>query len=337
VSAFLPLTNLYNSTVSSAAELNQRIISSSSVGEKHACYVAGAKVICSGKDHYGVGALGNGTTSLTSPTGTTTATGGAPKKLCSGKAFTCSLNVSNQVECWGDDSSGQIASGGYALSATAVSLPVGVGSAIDISCMEKSLCVIGENQRIYCQGQDYLAGTFSEVMTSRVGEKFIKLKTGQRFGCAQTEDQKLICFGAVNNTAQQGNLSGVKDEGVIVMSNDNTSLTEKPVQEFTVGANHACASSIETDGSETLFCWGDNSRGQVQQTSTDAVIVASSTSGRPVNGTVYDMAAGSEHTCLHISGNIQCFGRKNVLGIDITNATPSDFNPILPLIYRAND
>ncbi len=325
LSTFLPLNSLFANSFDTDHQLNQRIITTSSIGGAHGCYQAGEKTICAGNvfpgdpTNYGTGVLVN------------TPSSGA-KKICSGNSFTCSLGINQNLECWGDNSSKQINPTGPSSYTT----PQVINEvAMDIACMADAVCIIKANNRIFCQGDGYGTSGLTEVLTGRPSERFTRLKAGSNFACAETDDHKLICFGE-NDQRQLGNNS-VTDttNGVLVMDNNLSGIIHHPVKEFTLGSKHVCATgSGDGVGIEKLFCWGQNNSGQVHPGNAATPITATNIPLRTNYGTIYDMAAGASHTCLHINGGFQCFGDTNVIGIDSAKASLSEFNPILPFIYR---
>ena len=133
------------------------------------------------------------------------------------------------------------------------------------------------------------------------------------------------------------------------MVDQGAGLIRGKVLDFTLGRRHACASVSRGGSGQTLYCWGDNSSGQVEQNGTAAPknttaiinpvgMTASSSALEIIPAAsgiyIYDMAAGENHTCLHLNGGFQCFGHIDQLGLGPANGSLNDLNPIMPLIYR---
>jgi alpha-tubulin suppressor-like RCC1 family protein len=303
---FLPLNSIF-----SPPQLAGRIVSSSAHGETESCYLSNGVVVCAG---------------ATSPTGSrVTLTG--PKKICSGKAFSCALGYNQELQCWGDNSFKQIENSTTASFSTPVATTI--GKVLDFACLSEALCVIKPDQKIWCQGNRFGASGLQRALQLKT-DNFVKIKAGSNFACAQTSTHKLICFGE-NNHSQLGsrNPSSDYNEGVEVFS--DSGIVRNFVHEFSVGEEHACATSL-TGSEEKLYCWGNNSHGQVAQF--DEPVSTVVTNIKTHSGTIYDIAAGSQHSCLHINGTIQCFGNKEFIAVDPGLRELQEFNPILPLIYR---
>ena len=332
IETFLPLNNLFGNDINTSASLNKRTITSSVHGENHSCYLAQNKLICNGIDRNEVGALGNGDIATDSSSGVLVRLlTVASRKLCSGTHFTCAQGVDHQVRCWGDNSEGQIAPSATA-HFTNPQLLSSAGEVLDLACMDKSLCILKNDQKIYCQGEGFGNGVFGQILTG--GPDFIRLKAAGNFGCAQTEDSNLVCFGLNNDFGQLGSTTALPDttNGVMVI-NEGVSPIRGKVLDFTLGRRHACASVYRPAPGQTFYCWGDNTHGQVDQNGTLTPKEATSIA-LPNGSAIYDLAAGERHTCIHLNGGFQCFGHKDQVGVDSDRASLSDLNPILPLIYR---
>jgi hypothetical protein len=185
---------------------------------------------------------------------------------------------------------------------------------------------------LYCQGEGFTKGLFVPILPAMSG--FVRLQAAGSFGCAQTEDSNLVCFGFNNDFGQLGITGQLPDTttGVLVVD-QGAGLIRGKVLDFTLGRRHACASVSRGGSGQTLYCWGDNSSGQVEQNGT-AAPKNTTTIATPDGSAIYDMAAGENHTCLHLNGGFQCFGHIDQLGLDPAGTTLNDLNPILPLIYR---
>jgi serine/threonine-protein kinase len=124
-----------------------------------------------------------------------------------------------------------------------------------------------------------------------MGSKLLQVAAGTQFTCAAT-DQEVDCFGALM-------LSGA----AVPYS---TSLT--------AGARHACAIS-----QGRVYCWGDNTRGQLGIAGADGGFISYPTPVDGLVGFVTQVAAGTTHTCALLGGEIWCWGR-----FDATQSTAFD-------------
>jgi alpha-tubulin suppressor-like RCC1 family protein len=100
--------------------------------------------------------------------------------------------------------------------------------------------------------------------------------------------------------------TGVYDNSAIPTPVDATgALAGKVVTSVSVGSNFACALA-----SGAVFCWGENSNGQLGNSATVAslVPVAVTTSGVLSGKTVTSVSAGEAHACAIASGQAFCWG-----------------------------
>ncbi|OFZ17362.1 MAG: hypothetical protein A2X86_02590 [Bdellovibrionales bacterium GWA2_49_15] len=78
------------------------------------------------------------------------------------------------------------------------------------------------------------------------------------------------------------------------------------ITDLAVGASHVCALVGSGSGSGNVFCWGDNSSGQLGNGSGGPQSIPTQVTGL---ANVIDIAAGNLHTCaLQGTGSVQCWG-----------------------------
>lgn len=113
--------------------------------------------------------------------------------------------------------------------------------------------------------------------------------------CATTQAGQAYCWGA-NHYAQLGD----PDRHVQRHAPVTVAGFDGDVQELRLGATHSCART-----SDELFCWGDNSHGQLARLGGATSIAESVLSGTGVTG----VAAGRFATCaIERDGGIRCVG-----------------------------
>ena len=88
-----------------------------------------------------------------------------------------------------------------------------------------------------------------------------------------------------------------------------------------------------------MFCWGDNSVGQLGYGNLDNIgddETPALVGAVQIGGTVVQMSAGGNHTCvLTDTADVRCWGQNNFsqlgLGVSVTigdNETPSQVDPV---------
>jgi hypothetical protein len=199
--------------------------------------------------------------------------------------------------------------------------------------MESRVCFLKEDRKVYCTD----GGSLNEVLVP-TGKEFVKIKAGSgQFACAQSSDHELFCFGDDNRNTQQGQrlTPNIDLNGTKVIGGVGFPVTGR-VLEYGVGARHACATMLLVlDGiriTEDLYCWGDNSQGQVTG-------IAGGSANQPVKkfsatSSTTEIVAGDRHTCMLDRGSISCWGDAAAQGQDQFNAINGSKNPILPFAYR---
>jgi alpha-tubulin suppressor-like RCC1 family protein len=261
-------------------------------------------------------------------------------EIFGGGQHTCALIETGRVRCWGNGFAGSLGYGNTNTigddedpsSAGDVSLPGGVLS-LDLGGLFS--CGLFEDDQMRCwgaavNGQTGYAATASigdnELLDMLVpvmlGGTATQFELGGSHVCVRLDASDARCWGANG----QGQL-GIGDNA---MDNANIGDGEHPSEAAVVnlgpndvafvatGFSHSCAVTSNNE----LFCWGENSRGQLGYGSTgdigndedpisaNAVNVASM--GLPVDATITELALGKEHTCaLFSSGDVLCWGRAN--------------------------
>jgi alpha-tubulin suppressor-like RCC1 family protein len=335
---FLPITTSFENSITS---LSNKIIKQSVHGSAFSCYSTQTdRAVCAGSDNNNFGTLGSALSSGASyPQGVEVNLNEVSKKMCAGSDYTCSLSILGNVECWGNNGGGQIdGTFGAASIFETPQVSIASGDVVDLACLESNICVLKNDQKIYCKGGGTV-GVLSQVLDLAL-ENFIQLKGAGSYFCGATATGKLICGGWDNSLGQLGDRSSPPDirTGILVASNDNSSKTRVPVFNFETAPNHACASTTK-NRLAALYCWGDNSSGQVTGRAEPGNFYSpraiSKNDGSAFGDLVGDLALGLNHTCFQFQGGVSCFGSQYSISIDNNNAPSTDgYHPILPLVYR---
>jgi alpha-tubulin suppressor-like RCC1 family protein len=224
--------------------------------------------------------------------------------VASGLSHTCALLSDRTVECWGDDSSGQL---GDAKAGT--SMPAGgpnprpvpnLGDVTALAAGDDHTCALLATGGIVCWGQG---------ADGRLGRGFgppaldpapaaiatipaaVAISAGSRYTCAALANGNIYCWGLFPDVA---GVQGSWDPKQIGGVTNATSVA--------AGGGHVCARLA--DGQ--VRCWGSNAAGQLGTGDTSAVAGLVSPLGL---GDVAEIAAGQNHTCARQSdGSVLCWG-----------------------------
>ncbi|HKY57318.1 MAG TPA: polysaccharide lyase family 7 protein [Aeromicrobium sp.] len=273
-----------------------------SAGGAHACAIASSsKLYCWGNDDHGQ--LGN-TDVFNSKTTPNEVKGGTGWTVVSaGDAHTCGIR-SGRLYCWGSDSDGRLGNTGSYINDKGT--PQQIGSLADwrtVSAGGAHTCAIRSSRYyLYCWGDDS-RGQIGDG-TNSIDRAFPTLVAGTYSGwksvsaggthtCAIRTNGRLYCWGD-DSLGQMGNGSVGKKTYPYPVS-----ATATDWRAVSAGGSHSCA--IRTNG--YLYCWGDDSRGQLGNGS-----AGSATYPRLVGSGWTQISAGAAHTCGMRSARLQCWG-----------------------------
>jgi alpha-tubulin suppressor-like RCC1 family protein len=254
-------------------------------GENHVCAIMYDGVVkCWGENTHGQ--LGDGTFSDSSaPVNVVNlGAGSGVLALAAGAQHTCALIRGGHVQCWGDNSRGQLGSGinmmithsATPIDAQFVSETSGFngasGNAVSLTAGAEFTCAIfhfpnlstSSRYQMSCWGDnayDQLANGSNGIASLSYGVKIIapsstyqnvrSVMAGKHFACAIHADHSLLCWGD-NSMGQAGQDPSTGLLGVPSYVYDIN--PGKPAQMASLGDNHAC--SLEYGGA--IRCWGAN-------------------------------------------------------------------------------
>jgi len=186
-------------------------------------------------------------------------------------------------------------------------------------------CGIASNDQAYCWGGSFYTGEFGDndnlsswsdipvaVYTGDVlnGKTLKTITRGADHTCAIASDNKVYCWG-YNGQGRLGDNSTVKRIAPTAVVTAGTPMDGKTIVSITAGWGHTCA----LDSNGKVYCWGDNSDGQLGNNSIidSPVPVAVVTAGTPMDGkTILSITAGYERVCtIDSDGKAYCWGHNN--------------------------
>ena len=273
-----------------------------SAGTSHTCaLVANGTVKCWGSNDNGQ--LGNGSTGGFSTTpGIVSsfigATGAVPAEIASGLRYNCVRLSDGTVNCWGDNSAGQLGNGSATshgvnhpvVASVATSVVVGLSSGSD------DTCAILVNGTVQCWGANdanELGGGTPVPGVSNV----VEIASGADHNCARNAGGTIQCWG-LNSFGEHG------DGGISVQTVDQvlgiTGLVS--ARAVSAGSTFTCA----TRGTGTAACWGRGDSGQLGNSgsanSPNAVAVTGITNA-------VSLTTGDKHACIvDATGIAKCWG-----------------------------
>ncbi len=248
------------------------------------------------------------------------------KQLALGEAHTCALLADGTVRCWGKNANGQIGNGiANATDLLVPTAPTGssVVDVVQIAVGARHTCALRANGKVWCwgdntQGQAKASGSGNQATPFEVpgidGAKSIA--AGGEHSCAIIGNGETWCWGR-NNWGQLGNNNtAAQTTPQRVLINPTTPLA--PAIKVVAGGLHTCA---VTAVDNRVYCWGDNSAGEIGRGNTNASALAVATTGS-LTTTVEGLSAGNNNSCgFNDAGNAYCWGNhtNNALGVSGTN------------------
>ncbi len=259
---------------------------------------------CWGQNTYGQ--LGDGATRATS---TRVQVGAATSwtSAGSGTSHACGVLAAGTLWCWGQNNYGQLGVGSTATKYVPTQVAGTTWATVAVGTI--FTCATKTDGSLWCWGYDgdgQLGIGIVAIQTSpvRVGllNTWTQASAGAGGTCATRTDHTLWCWG-LNNVGQVGIGNVVTPQGTPVQV--GAAVTNWDT--VTVGYSHTCATRTD----HTLWCWGDNTGGQVGIGSVATPQVSPVQIGAAVWNTV---GLGWLYSCAtRTDGTLWCWGR-NVNG-----------------------
>lgn len=228
-------------------------------GANHTCVLAESAVLCWGKNTDGQ--MGNGTVSLTSAPVTVEGISYGVVAIAAGGNHTCALTIGSRVQCWGENTFGQLGNGNTSDQSTPVDIQRPFSQILELAAGDAHTCALTVLGTVFCWGRnnhgqlgdrntlDRLAPTSVSRLSSRISA----LAAGGDHTCALTTIGLIHCWGS-NVYGQLGN--GMREDQYTPASVN--SLYSK-VSALGTGRNHTCVISAN----DSVYCWGANDSGQL--------------------------------------------------------------------------
>ncbi len=293
-----------NSSYAPATSVTQSfsITPSIAASGSHACLVgASHNLQCWG---YGLdGSLGNGQGTSTALPVAVSGAGSGVAMVTVGANHACLLTSSGGVQCWGNNSYGQLGNSTTTPSNTPAAVPGLASGIVWIAAGGYHTCAITAGGALLCWGHNSFGqvgnGTTTDVLapTTILANGVASVAGGYGHTCAVMTGGALQCWG--------NNAGGQLGVGSTTASTSPVAVAALPgVIRVAGGYSHTCA--ITTGGA--AWCWGDNSYGQIGDGTTAMRTTPVAVSGLG-SGVVSLANAGAYHTCALTSGGaVQCWG-----------------------------
>lgn len=281
-------------------------VSSIDVGSSSACAVTGSF----GAKCWGLntnGQIGDGTTvTRLVPTDVTGLTSGVDE-VSVGAAHACVITTSYAIQCWGLDTSGQLADGIVTQRTTAqlvTNLVVGPGGVPSFN----QTCALTDVGGLKCwgnngKGQVGNGNTKNQTTPTDVSgltSGVLQVSTGHNFTCAVVTNNTIKCWGD-NSTGQLGTGNTTSSLTPITVGGLTGNTTA-----VTAGDGFACALQANSNGS--VYCWGDNTYGQLGNGTTTSSLSPVAVTGLGTGVVAISAGFGPTACALLNTGGLKCWG-----------------------------
>jgi alpha-tubulin suppressor-like RCC1 family protein len=234
---------------------------------------------------------------------------GVATAIQAGGFHTCAIISGGAVQCWGDNSEGQLGDG--TKTPTPQTFPVtvkNINNAKALALGGNFTCVLLTTGTVQCWGNNNQGrlgnGTTTASLTpvSVYGiSNAIAITVGRGHACAVLSGGTVKCWGD-NSAGMLGNGTTTSSSFPVAV----TGLTNAAT--LSAGAVHTCARLADN----TVQCWGDNASAQIgpgsTTNSTTPATVLKLSPSTPIT-TATAVAAGSQHSCgLFNNNTVGCWG-----------------------------
>ncbi|HTY96459.1 MAG TPA: hypothetical protein VMB91_05420 [Solirubrobacteraceae bacterium] len=270
-------------------------------------------------------------------------TNGGVKAVAAGGRHTCALLSSGHIDCWGDNTYGQLGVGKLPhLSDTPLEVK-GISNAIQVTATERQTCALLSTGHIDCWGENDFGELGDGTQTASAAPVEVagitdatQVTNGPDHACAVLSGGHVDCWGG--NGGQLGIGTSEGPETCVVKAVEGPcSKTPVEVPGITdaigvaAGAEHTCV--LLATGQ--VDCWGRNGYGQLG-TGTDTgpekceggefgYCYTAPVEVMGVSGAV-ELSAGSAHSCVLLAaGNIDCWGEDH--DGELGNGIETPFEP----------
>jgi len=243
------------------------------------------------------------------PLSVNTSTGFYATQVAAGTSHTCALTTSGGVQCWGDNTYGQLGDGTTTDSLVPVNV-TGLTSGVSwITAGANHTCALTNSGVLKCWGdnqygqlgvdQPTLSASSTPLDVANLSSAPTAATAGANHTCALVDTGDLACWG-LNDSGQLG-------DGTTTNQYAPTAVTglDDLVMAVDAGSQHTCANT-----SGGVYCWGSNADGQLGVGSSTP---ASSSTPLEVTGLPAAASAislGGYHTCaITTEGAGYCWGR----------------------------
>jgi alpha-tubulin suppressor-like RCC1 family protein len=230
---------------------------------------------------------------------------------------TCGVLFSGDVFCWGGNPFGQLGTGdpGGRSIPSLVTLPAKATRVV--AGLGHTCALTGPPSEVYCWGQNNKGqlGPATEGGTSLSplpvfggqAPPIDEIHASESATCVRTSMGDILCWGSGENGVN-GSATQQPSSTPLPIATGGTNPV--PASQFAMGGQHGCLIGGQPDGTQAVFCWGSNSRGQlgVGQSSTALSFSAIALPTSAILLGAGGILAGKDHSCYFDGSAMRCWG-----------------------------
>jgi alpha-tubulin suppressor-like RCC1 family protein len=301
----------------------------------HTCELRPGNIaLCWGRNAEGQLGIRTNTVSEITPQNVREPAGVSFVAMGGGVYHTCGLTALGIAYCWGDNTFGELGTGGTLARnyPRLVSMPDGIAFAQISSGGGRHTCALTTAGAAYCWGQNSAGQTGTggtgqrnvpRAVVMPSGITFSSISTGSDHTCAIGSDGAAYCWGAGGPQLGYGPSMLNRPRPVRVRMPLGVTFSQ-----ISAGRDHTCAITPAGLG----YCWGVNTKGQIGNAQTDGTSYVKPVRVRmPTGVTFSQIAAGDDHTCtLGSNARAYCWGSNAVgeIGNDRSGAGTEAYRPV---------
>jgi alpha-tubulin suppressor-like RCC1 family protein len=232
--------------------------------------------------------------------------------LSAGTEYTCAIDAGGGVRCGGDNAHGQLGDGSYQSQTVPVPVSGLRSGVIAVAASYYRSCALRADGEVLCWGSNergFLGdGTVVDrTVPTRVlglgpGSGVVSITLNMDHACVLKNDGAVLCWGrndfGMLGTGSASNVVGTPTQVVAFGAGSG-------VIGIAAGFSHTCA--VKTDRS--LYCWGDNSQGQLGDGTQTLRSTPTQVSTLGVGSGVVAVATGNYFTCaVRDDSAVLCWG-----------------------------
>ncbi|WP_103919277.1 RCC1 domain-containing protein, partial [Candidatus Venteria ishoeyi] len=282
------------------------------VSGEHFCQLTGGGVFCTGRNHFGQ--LGNNSYEDSSEAVAVVELAGVVQHLDVGGNHSCAILDSGLIQCWGDNTYGQLGVNSDLLADSPIPVTMNADNNTTIQPMpvatgKRHSCLLTENNTVRCWGEnkhgqlgdgDVQSRLSPSLDVSGLDNPVVALSASGNSSCAIDDSGAAYCWGE-NSNGQLG----------------NGRLVDSPVASPVAGLDGGVTKLAQTGNTAcaivngSVYCWGSNASSQLAdpglQQSQVPVAISS------LNNGVIDLAMTDFEACALINtlttkGWVKCWG-----------------------------